>query len=439
MVALRLNSRPYSSLGVLVNMVYYFDLPKFRLKRRIELIKNSQLAKDKIADLLKFQEDITLTQRLKPQTVERRLANMQYLGMLIKKPFKEWDKEDVKEVVKHIHYKEEWDEHTKKDYKASLRKFFKWLRDTEDYPEEVRWIKTNPPGNYKRRLPEEILTEDEIRKMYETADNPRDRALVSVIYQTGCRVGEILSLKLKHVQADEYGIVLSVNGKTGQRRVRIIETSPLVKWLEVHPFKDNPESALWLTKYGRSRRISEDNVKYFPLDYAGIRDMLKDLAKRCGIKKRVNPHSIRHARCTHMASKLTEAQMKEYFGWVQGSKMASVYVHLSGRDVDEAILKAYGIIKNDEQEQKPKIINCLRCKEKNDSLSLFCKRCGTPLTLETAIEYLPKIEEKQKEKDDVTALVLEKLLERLRIQLNIDEVIRQTIKDLKVEEKFEKI
>ena len=70
-------------------MVSYFDLPKHRLKRRIELVKNSKLGKKKIADLLKFQEDIALTQRLTPQTIERRLANMQYLGGLIKKPFKE--------------------------------------------------------------------------------------------------------------------------------------------------------------------------------------------------------------------------------------------------------------------------------------------------------------------------------------------------------------
>lgn len=45
-----------------------------------------------------------------------------------------------------------------------------------------------------------------------------------------------------------------------------------------------------------------------------------------------------------MTNYLTEAQMNVYFGWVQGSDMPGVYVHLSGRDVDDAILKANGII-----------------------------------------------------------------------------------------------
>ena len=44
-----------------------------------------------------------------------------------------------------------------------------------------------------------------------------------------------------------------------------------------------------------------------------------------------------------MANYLTEAQMNLYFGWIQGSDMPSVYVHLSGRDVDDAVLKANGI------------------------------------------------------------------------------------------------
>jgi hypothetical protein len=39
--------------------------------------------------------------------------------------------------------------------------------------------------------------------------------------------------------------------------------------------------------------------------------------------------------------------MKEYFGWVQSSDMASVYVHLSGRDVDSALLKLHGMIQED--------------------------------------------------------------------------------------------
>jgi hypothetical protein len=39
-----------------------------------------------------------------------------------------------------------------------------------------------------------------------------------------------------------------------------------------------------------------------------------------------------------LAGKLAEAQMNQIFGWKQSSEMLSIYVHLSGKDVDDAIL-----------------------------------------------------------------------------------------------------
>ena len=39
--------------------------------------------------------------------------------------------------------------------------------------------------------------------------------------------------------------------------------------------------------------------------------------------------------------------MNAHFGWIQASDMPSIYVHLSGRDIDDAVLKANGIVQKD--------------------------------------------------------------------------------------------
>ncbi len=44
-----------------------------------------------------------------------------------------------------------------------------------------------------------------------------------------------------------------------------------------------------------------------------------------------------------MAKYLKEPEMREFFGWGRDSEMPSVYVHLSGRDVDSSVLSIYGI------------------------------------------------------------------------------------------------
>ena len=78
---------------------------------------------------------------------------------------------------------------------------------------------------------------------------------------------------------------------------------------------------------------------------------MRKIAKRTGIEKNVNPHNFRHSRATDLANWMTEAQMDKFFGWILGRKMASVYIHLSGRDIDKVVLRIYGKIKENAHEQ----------------------------------------------------------------------------------------
>jgi tryptophan 2,3-dioxygenase len=73
--------------------------------------------------------------------------------------------------------------------------------------------------------------------------------------------------------------------------------------------------------------------------YARVSAILKTVAKLASILKTANPHDFRRIRATHLANHLPEAQMNEYMGWMQVSEMPSTYVHLSGCDVDQALLK----------------------------------------------------------------------------------------------------
>lgn len=186
---------------------------------------------------------------------------------------------------------------------------------------------------------EDMLTEEDVKTLIEFAYSVQERSFISMLYESGYRIGEIIYLKISQVKFDEYGAQLFVTGKTGFRRVRVVGCVPyLQEWLNKHPFKDEPKSLLWINKWLK------------PYDYNAIAQMLYRIAKRVGLKKKVNLHNFRYSRTTYLANFLTEAQMKEFFGWQQDSKMAAVYVHLSGRDVDNALLKVYGIKNREEGE-----------------------------------------------------------------------------------------
>lgn len=284
---------------------------------------------------------------------------------------------------------------TKLDYRVFCRRFFTWLRKTDGYPEEVRWLKGSL-GKVDRKLPEDMLSVDEVKRLASAAVHVRDRALILVLYESGCRVGEIGGLHIGSIKFDDFGAIITVTGKTGMRRVRLVGSAPaLAAWLEVHPAASIASSPLWVG--------IGPTVRGEPMSYSAISRILKCLAKKAEIKKRVHAHLFRHSRATELAALLTESQLREVFGWTQSSTQPGTYVHLSGRNVDEAILRINGIRVGGEDEAPPlKPLVCGRCGTHNENIAKFCRRCGQPLS-DTA---LAQFGDERNQWDDVMSELL---------------------------------
>ena len=81
-------------------------------------------------------------------------------------------------------------------------------------------MKIKEPKN-RIKLPEELLTEKDISKLIEAADNPRDRAFIALIGETGFRIGEMFSICMKSISVEEKGIRVHITVKKlykGSRR-----------------------------------------------------------------------------------------------------------------------------------------------------------------------------------------------------------------------------
>jgi len=230
------------------------------------------------------------------------------------KPFAELTKEDLENF---LIFMQPLKPKTRKIKWYAVKKFFDYIGLGKQFFKARFVIDRN-------RLPEQIFTRMEIDKLIEALDSDRNKALCAVLYESGARIGELLMVKKKDVAFDNDGAVIMLSGKTGQRRVRIVQFAPLLK------------------KYILTSNIQSDD-RIFNICYNNAANILREAAWSADIRKPVNPHAFRHARATHLANFLTESQLKEFFGWRQGSEMAQIYVHLSGRDLDTAILKMHGI------------------------------------------------------------------------------------------------
>ncbi len=112
--------------------------------------------------------------------------------------------------------------------------------------------------------------------------------------------------------------------------------------------------------------------------------------------------------------------MKEYLGWAGDSRMAATYVHLSGRNVDNALFKLNGIKTEDEvnREERPlRVQQCERCRVSNPPTNRFCSRCGSPLDIRTALEV-------QREQD-TTDQIMNRLFEDHRFREVLEQALRR--------------
>ncbi|MFB6214201.1 MAG: tyrosine-type recombinase/integrase [Candidatus Nanohaloarchaea archaeon] len=295
------------------------------------------------------------------------------------------DKEELERVVASIE-RSDYSHATKSDFKTALKKYYKVMEcDGYEYPDKVRFIDTTRDKS-KEDNPDP-LTKEEIDEIIDQFKNDRDRAMYKVLYEGGLRSGELVDLTVGDVNFVDEGVRLTVNGKTGERTILLVESERYLRnWLQKHPYPNRRDAPLWTLIDG----IEDKSMEELKVSYDYMRISLKRKARDAGIRvtqknhgksSEVYPYLFRHSRATHLATELTEAAMKQYFGWTQNSDMPKTYIHLSGRDLDGEIMDMYGVEKNEEEPEKKE---CTRCTKTYKGEDRFCPRCGAPFNAVTA-------------------------------------------------------
>lgn len=330
-------------------------------------------------------------------------------------------KRDVERVVAWIN-RQSFKEWTKHDLKLALRKLIQFAKygscdRKTPIPDEASWIPLNVSEKDSRVKPELLLTPDEVKAMIRAAENERDKALISILYEAALRPGELLSMNVGSVEFKDEYCVITVYGKTGLKRIPIVASHRLLlNWLEKHPRKENLNSPLWtsLSNNSKTRRMS----------YHYFRKLLKSLAEKAGVNRKVWPYLFRHSCLTAMAKILTESKLELFAGWTQGSDMARRYVHFSVRDLEEAILEVHGLKRADKAEGVIKPTECPRCGQRNSPDSARCSFCGYLLDKKLAAE----MEEKERERNMEIIQRIERLEKLVKALINGDDHSQASLK-----------
>lgn len=309
-------------------------------------------------------------------------------------------KPDFERVAAEINQEPTHTENTKSDYKRALKHFYRWFEDEDErldshdhderkeakkaYSYLKKYVKTTVKP--KPIDPGSIITEDDLRKVLEKGcRNDMERALVMLHHEMGSRIGETLGIRLKDIQRGPSAWTIRVEGKTGERARPILDSIPfLVRWLDYHPSKDDPDEYLFVSIeprwYGK------------PINYRGAVKLIERVFEQAGVKKRHNTHFFRHSRATLDAPKFMDSIQAQMMGWTQGSKQLARYRHMSPRASLEAFLRTKGLSQAQEEEEAQRPIKCV-CGRLNEPQASYCSSCGKAVTVEVATKEREYLEE----------------------------------------------
>jgi integrase/recombinase XerD len=219
---------------------------------------------------------------------------------------------------------------------AAAKSFFAFMRA------EGR-LKQNPTDNIEsprigKPLPDAISI-TQVRSLLEqparqkSPEAKRDRAMLELLYASGMRVSELVSLNLGDVNISEENVRAFGKGRK-ERIVPIYHQAALTvaEYIdEVRPnlVRDNDERALFLNR--RGQRLTRQ----------GLWQILKEYAGKAGLAKTVTPHTLRHSFATHMLSGGADLRaVQEMLGHANIST-TQVYTHLTSEHVRRSYERAH--------------------------------------------------------------------------------------------------
>lgn len=216
-------------------------------------------------------------------------------------------------------------------YIRHVRQFLKWAKRQGEFS-----------GKAKPQLPRlprkvlDVLTRSEIDRLEGAATDERNKLMVRILADTGLRLGELCDLTTDSVRRDGRKAFLKVRGKGDRERlVPILPdlTRRIERFIKYRSEEANGDRLFIASRRGRDGR-------YGPLNKSGVEQLVRGLAYRAGITKRVYPHIFRHSYATEALRRgMNPVQLAMILGHSSLRMIDQVYSHLNTTDAYDAMLK----------------------------------------------------------------------------------------------------
>lgn len=217
---------------------------------------------------------------------------------------------------------------------SGIRAFYRFLILEDLVSDDPTELIEGP--KLKRKIPD-VLSFEEIDSMLQLIDlseetGHRNRAILETLYACGLRVSELVNLKLSNYYPDiEY---IKVLGKNNKERIVPISAEAI------------KHNNYYIENYRNKLKIQAGYEDYMFLNRRGkgltrvmIFTIIKNLAERAGIKKKVSPHTFRHSFATHLVEGGADLRAVQDMLGHESILTTEIYTHLDQSYLRDTILK----------------------------------------------------------------------------------------------------
>lgn len=165
-----------------------------------------------------------------------------------------------------------------------------------------------------RKLPQ-VLSQEEVQLMFTACLNLKHKVILSILYACGLRVSELINLKWCHVDRSRM-IINIVDAKGGKDR-QVPLPEKLIKVMEKYYREYKPQTYVL---------NGQNSIQYSD---RSVLELIKTLAIKAGIKKRVYTHLMRHNSFTHMVENGVDINLIQKLAGHTSAKTTAIYTHIS--------------------------------------------------------------------------------------------------------------
>jgi integrase/recombinase XerD len=206
---------------------------------------------------------------------------------------------------------------------ASLRRFYQYqLRHGRLQADPTLNVET---PRLSRRLPK-TLTEADVEALLHApdVDTPlglRDRAMLEVLYASGLRVSELVTLRSSQL-SDTMGVVRILGKGSKERLVPVGEEA--LDWVQRYVRQARPELLA-----GRASDALFVTRRAAPMTREAFWQLIKRYARRAGIASTISPHTLRHAFATHLLNHGADLRVVQLLLGHADISTTQIYTHVA--------------------------------------------------------------------------------------------------------------